>query len=128
MNVFPDFSLSQFISLGYFVSTAFLALQLSSCGRNQDPVAIDEDKLVEVLIDIHIAEAAVQGLRGATKDSMINVYYDQVCEIHEVSREDFETSMEILRNDPKRLEDLYSRIMTEMERQEVESKEKEQEE
>lgn len=104
---------------------AILSLSVFSCSQGRQTIPIDEDKLVEVLIDVHVAEAAVQTLRGATKDSMINLYYDQICEIHAVNREEFETSMEILRNDPKRLEELYAEIMTEMERQEVKDKDEE---
>ena len=84
---------------------------------------MDEDKLVEVLIDVHVAEAAVQMLRGATKDSVINAYYDQIFEIYGLKREDFETTMELYRNDPKRMEELYAKVMTEMERQEVKEEE-----
>ncbi len=102
-----------------------MSLSVFSCSQGRQTIPIDEDKLVEVLIDVHVAEAAVQTLRGATKDSMINLYYDQICEIHAVNREEFETSMEILRNDPKRLEELYAEIMTEMERQEVKDKDEE---
>ncbi|MCB0560138.1 MAG: DUF4296 domain-containing protein [Lewinellaceae bacterium] len=104
-----------------------LLASLVSCSQKPPALAIDEDKLVEVLIDVHIAEAAVQSLRGATKDSVINAYYDQIFEIHGLSREEFVTTMEILRTDPKRTEELYSKIMAEMERQDVAEEEKEKE-
>ena len=103
---------------------AFLLLfVLNACQQKPARPAIDEDKLVEVLIDVHVAEAAVQALRGATKDSMLNVYYGQIGEIHGLDMQEFETTMETLRNDPKYLEALYSKIMSEMERQEVKKEE-----
>ena len=111
-------------SVGLAMAGLLLA-SVVSCGPKPTPITMDEDKLVEVLIDVHVAEAAVQMLRGATKDSVINAYYDQIFEIHGLSREDFETTMEILRTDPKRMEGLYSKIMNEMERQEVTEEEKE---
>ena len=111
-------------SVGVAMAGLLLA-SVVSCGPEPTPIPMDEDKLVEVLIDVHVAEAAVQMLRGATKDSVINAYYDQIFEIHGLSREDFETTMEILRTDPKRMEGLYSKIMNEMERQEVTEEEKE---
>ena len=113
-------------SVGVAMAGLLLA-SVVSCGPKPTPITMDEDKLVEVLIDVHVAEAAVQMLRGATKDSVINAYYDQIFEIHGLSREDFETTMEILRTDPKRMEALYSKIMNEMERQEVTEEEKEKE-
>ena len=103
--------------------SAALLLFISSCGTEQSQLSISQDKLVEVLIDVHIAEAAAQTLRGATKDSVINAYYDQIFEIHGLNREEFETSMELLRTDPKRMEKLYAKVMEEMERQDVEDKE-----
>ena len=111
-------------SVGLAMAGLLLA-SVVSCGPKPTPITMDEDKLVEVLIDVHVAEAAVQMLRGATKDSVINAYYDQIFETHGLSREDFETTMEILRTDPKRMEALYSKIMNEMERQEVTEEEKE---
>lgn len=95
-------------------------LSLASCGQDKMSWAIDEQVLLEVIIDVHVAEAAVQSLRGATKDSVINAYYDQIFEIHGVNRAEFETTMEMLRNDPKHLEALYSKAMIEIERQDVE--------
>lgn len=114
------FCRSRFFFRYFFGPAAILLLSLFSCSQGRESIPLGEDELVNVLIDVHIAEAAVQTLRGATKDSMINLYYDQICEIHGVNREEFETSMEILRNDPKRLEELYAEVMSEMERQEVE--------
>ena len=111
-------------SVGLAMAGLLLA-SVVSCGPKPTPITMDEDKLVEVLIDVHVAEAAVQMLRGATKDSVINAYYDQIFEIHGLNREAFETTMEILRTDPKRMEGLYSKIMNEMERQEVTEEEKE---
>ena len=100
-----------------------LALLLVSCGKEKEQAPVSEDQLLEVLIDVHIAEAAVQSLRGETKDSVIHAYYDQVFEIYGLKREDFETTMELYRNDPKRMEELYAKVMTEMERQEVKEEE-----
>lgn len=104
----------------------FLFCAAVSCGQDEDTGGIEEDKLIAVLIDVHIAEAAVQALRGETKDSVINVYYDQICTIHGVGRDEFETTMEKYRNEPKRMEALYGRVLEEMERQEVEEEKEEE--
>lgn len=95
-------------------------LFLLSCNSRQAALPIREDKLIEVLIDVHVAESAAQGLRGATRDSVINTYYEQICEIHSINRADLETAVEMLQKDPRRMEALYARIMTEMERQDAE--------
>lgn len=104
-----------------FVLAIFGLQALSSCGPRSAPLPLDEDKLVKVLIDVHVAEAALQSLRGQTKDSISNIYYGQIFQIHDMSQADFEAAMLILRDDPWRMEALYAKIMAEMERQDAET-------
>lgn len=124
-QAFPHFRAFRFVSIALIMT---LLAWGSSCGRETARPPIPEDKLIGALIDVHFAEAAVQSLRGATKDSVINLYYDQICEIHGLNREEFETTMEIYRNDPIRMEKLYTKVMAEMERQEVKQEKKGEEE
>lgn len=94
-------------------------LSLSACGGKPDAPEFDEKQLISVLIDVHVAEAAAQNLRGRTKDSVLNVYYEQIFQVHGMDRAAFEATMESLREDPVRLEALYSEVMKEMERREA---------
>ena len=102
--------------LGFFV---LLFLTIAACKPRPARLPIEEKQLISVLIDVHVAEAAVQGLRGHTKDSIINLYYEQICQIHGLDRATFESAMESLREDPVRLEKLYNEVMKEMERREA---------
>lgn len=88
----------------------------SACGSEPEGLQIPEEKLVKVLADIHIAEAAAQQLRGQTKDSVLQVYYQQVCEMHGLEKATLEKTMEGLRRQPERLQALYERTMERMER------------
>ena len=75
---------------------------------------IDDDKMIAVLTDIHVAEAAAQSLRREQKDSILSLYYEQVFYIHQISREEFERTMLVLRGDPDHLENLYNKILEEL--------------
>ncbi len=91
-----------------------LILFTFNCSQERD-LPIEEDKLVKVIRDIHIAESAMQNLIDLTKDSVGEIYYDQVFRIHQVSREDFDTSMAILRRDPEKMGLIYDRVLEDME-------------
>jgi hypothetical protein len=94
-----------------------LAFLMSSCQNDNPPeLPLPEEQLVKVLADVHIAEAAGQQLRGETKDSVMQVYYEQICTMHGVNQEDFKTSMELLRNEPGRLHLVYEKVMEQIER------------
>lgn len=91
-----------------------LLLLSVSCRKRDKDLRIEEDKLVKVLVDIHVAEAAAQSLMGDTKDSMMFVYYRQVFHIHGIQQADFDSTMIILREDPVRLERIYAKVMDEL--------------
>jgi len=93
-----------------------------SCEEEQAPLPLSEDTLIPVLIDIHVAEAALQNLRGNTKDSMANVYYDQICTIHKVDRALLDTTLSMLRNRPEQMQDIYVKAMEEIDRRSVQNK------
>lgn len=85
-----------------------------SC-NDQTPLLLEEEKMVDVIKDIHIAEAAMQNLVDLTKDSIGEIYYQQVFEIHQVDKADFDSSMSILRKDPERLGFIYDKVLVELE-------------
>ncbi len=94
---------------------ALLGLQVS-CQPRPVRLPVEEDKLILMLADVHVAEAALQGLLGLTKDSMANVYYDQICSIHGVDRLLLDSALQILQEEPERMEQIYAEVMKEMER------------
>ena len=72
---------------------------------------IDDELLIEVLSDVHIIEGALQNRRLSEKDSFANIYYNQIYEKHEISEQDFVTSLQILEKDPKKLESIYKIVL-----------------
>lgn len=99
-----------------------LALLLSACQSEEEPLRLPEPVLVKVLADLHIAEAAMQNLRGNTKDSIAVLYYEQIYTIHDVDASDVKHDLESLRQQPQRLKELYTKVMEHTEAMNARSK------
>ena len=111
----------------YHIAALFLILQLSSCQSSQEDYKIEPQKMVEVIGDIHIAEVALQSVSVTLKDSMAEVYYDQVFEIHGVQSDDFYHDVNIIRGNSKELKTYYTKVLESLNQQEkkfLESKKK----
>jgi len=67
---------------------------------------IPDEKMARIMADINIAQAATARLNGYPKDSLRDVYFKQVMEMHGVSRADYEANLRIIVTDQARLETL----------------------
>ena len=94
-----------------YLSLLIVVVALFSCEKKEVPLPLEEEHLSKILADVHVAEAAAQNITGPAKDSMLDIYYDQIYKINKIEKAEFMESMEILRNDPIRLERIYSRTM-----------------
>ncbi len=56
------------------------------------------------MADLALADAATTGLAGYTKDSLMQVYFKQVFEIHGVTEEAYEKDLRILADDLNHME------------------------
>lgn len=85
-----------------------------SCGDKEIPIPLSEEKLVDIMIDMHIAEAMIEKLPVSDRDTVGHVYYRMIYREHEVSQEDFDESMKVLREDPERLNAIYVLVMEQL--------------
>ena len=102
----------------------FILLILSSsfflsCKQEEIKLQIPDDELVKILTDLHISEAAILSLNQKLKDSMSVIYYQQIFEIHGITDSVFYHDLEILRNDSKKLEEIYQKVIVEVEQLDV---------
>ncbi|MCB0632566.1 MAG: DUF4296 domain-containing protein [Saprospiraceae bacterium] len=89
-----------------------LAIVFAGCAREEvEPIPLATDKLIDVLIDVHVAEAMMDKLTAADQDTVGKVYYRMIFREHGISKEDFDKSMDILREDPERLNAIYEQIL-----------------
>jgi hypothetical protein len=82
-----------------------------ACNVGQKRLPVPEKKLIEILTDAHYAEAALQEVYGNQKDSLKKIYYKEIFQLHKVSKEEMTKSMDILREDPARLDKIYQAIL-----------------
>lgn len=81
-----------------------------------------EEKLINILADIHITEAAVQSLRGGTKDSMSQTYYQQIYTIHQTDSVEVQQTLDAMREKPEEMKILYDKVMERVEKLHASSK------
>ena len=119
------FSLSSHTLLRIYKKTTiclFWTLLMIGCESKQtEPLPIAKDELIRLMFDVHVAEGALsQHPGGHSKDSLAEVYYDQVTKIHEISRADLDTCLVILQRNPELAKDIYEKVLEVMEKKRVE--------
>lgn len=76
---------------------------------------VPEEKMAKVLSDIHMAEAALQDVPvKSDRDSVAQIYYQQVMKINDTDPDSFEQQLLDLRKDPKRLKKFYSKVIDQL--------------
>ena len=109
------------MKLNLIFSLAAFYLLLGGCKKAEKPI-IDEKKMVDVLVDIHLIEASLLGFPDNQKDSLSPIYYRQIYEIHSISEDSFLTEMNFLKHHPEYMEHIYKLVLEEIDRREAEFK------
>lgn len=65
---------------------------------------------MKVISDAYLVESAVQHYTKDVKDSMSDLYYGQLYEIHDITEEDFQVSLDIVKKYPEILDSLYQNV------------------
>lgn len=89
---------------------------VSGCKKDNIQLPFEKEKTIRILADIHVAEAAARNLYVKPRDSMLNLYYDQICMQNEIARPDLDTALNRLRHDPYTLKYIYPFVIAELEK------------
>lgn len=81
-----------------------LALMLACAAKSTEPRTLTDEKVARIMADLSIADAATNGLSGFPKDSLMQVYFKQVFEIHGITLELYEKELRILAKDLTQME------------------------
>ena len=95
-----------------------------SCQTKTEGLELPEDKLVSALADAHIIEGALLSVIPSKKDSLRELYYQQIYEIHGISGQAFEHDVEFLKINPKMMDEVYEKVLKELDRKGEEDKKK----
>ncbi len=86
-----------------------LLIGLFSCEEELE-LPIEEDKLIPMMVDIHIAEVALQQMGQGVRDSMTNMYLGQIFEMHGSNKEDYRKTIDLVRREPELLQRIYAEV------------------
>ncbi len=96
-----------------------LAITLCCCSAKTADTPIDIKKMAQIVADVHVAEAALQNYNTTLRDSLMQVYYEQIFYIHKISQEDFIKTMDQIKQDPANIEALYKEVLEEIDAREA---------
>ncbi len=92
-----------------------IAMLFTSCSlfETKEEGIIDKDKFVDVLVDIHFADAVivVKGYRHTNDSARIDLFYDDVLKKHNISRKELDKTIDFY---VKRIDDydnLYDQVL-----------------
>lgn len=84
--------------------TCLCLICLAACQPKQETPSMSDEQLARLSSDLYIAEAATSGLAGYERDSMAQVYFKQVLEMHGATMEQYEKDLRLIVNDLPRME------------------------
>ena len=100
---------SQLIKGIIILLSSFLLTQ--SCKKTEITYKVTDEQFINILSDIHISESAAQHLSLSNRDSIVEVYLRQILEIHNVEAEIFKQDFIQLKKDPKKLKQIYEKVI-----------------
>lgn len=95
-----------------------VCLLLAGClSRQSESIPISGEELEALMLDVHVAESAVSGMpNGFKKDSVANLYYEQIAEIHHIDRAILDSCVLILQRNPELASEVYEKLSEQLEK------------
>ena len=83
-------------------------------GRKVPSGILTHDEMVKVLVDVHLAEAALFQQQGKGKDVKVysKYYYDAIFREHKITRKQFDESLKYYQDHLKEFESVYQDVLT----------------
>ena len=103
----------------------FTLLYLTACNKSKK-IKVPEgiivpDSMVQVLTDVHIAEASAQmGLIPPGKDSLSKEAFDALYKKHHITEMDYHTSLNYYLAHPSILDSVYDKVLNNLSQQKAE--------
>ncbi len=101
------------------VALTLLAHLLACQKETAQELPLEREKFIQILADVHVAEAAMQTLIEEKKDSIAELYYEQIFTLHGVEQQKFDQMMDILQTQPLALQGIYQALLDTLNKREV---------
>lgn len=100
-----------------------LILLLISCRQNErvvpvSPLVLGKEKMIAVLVDIHIAESAV---KLKADSGHVEKSFHKILSKHSVTKEQYEESLKFYVDNPEILNEIYENVLNEISRMQGEA-------
>lgn len=93
-----------------------LILGFGACDKEKKQLPISQEKMIDILVDVHVAEAAMQELSSILRDSIGEIYYEQIFEMHGVTKDEFNKALYLIKQDPEQMERVYKDVLAEIDK------------
>lgn len=80
---------------------------------------LSEEKLVDLLVDVQVAEAMLKMQGSHFRDSLAAAYYQQIAEMHDMSVQEMLETIEEVNRDPRRMAEVYEQVLEALNRQDA---------
>ncbi|MFW5975068.1 MAG: DUF4296 domain-containing protein [Bacteroidota bacterium] len=105
---------------GYvFILILMMVFSIFSCSekeKERPEVVLSESEMVEVMVDVHLAEAVLTRKRGENQEveDLSDKYYDEVFDKHNITKKQFDTSFSYYQQNLSNLQRIYEQVITEL--------------
>jgi len=109
-----------------YILIGLIAASMEACSAPKVTIPDDvlsQDKMVSILADVHLAEAAIT-LKFTNKDTsklQAQEFYDFIYKSHKTTKEQFNKSYDFYTSHPELLNKIYDDVLTELSKKQGES-------
>lgn len=100
----------------------FTLFTLFACKNDEPQMPIAKEKMVAVLVDIHIAEAYIESVNPTLKDSMARLYYPQIFKHNGITAKLYDSAFSVLSNQPEMMKNVYDEVLLKIEQRQKQIK------
>ncbi len=93
----------------------FILFTLLACKNDKVRLPISKETMVNVLVDIHIAESYIESVNPLVKDSMAKQYYPQIFKHNGITAKLYDSAFSLLSNQPEMLKSVYDEVLLKIE-------------
>lgn len=95
------------------ILTIFL---MTNCGKQEEEaMEINEDRLVQIMVDLHVIEASLATVNSSYRDSIRQVALEKCAGLHKISVEELEKELLYVDRNPGYQQLLYKRVLDTLE-------------
>jgi len=102
------------------ITAIFTACNETTVNPKKIEPDIPQEKMIQILKDVHLAEAISQSERTNVKDSLLAIYYEDIYRIHNITKEDLERNLKLWMSDAEVADKLYEKVIEELSKEESE--------